>query len=161
MSPANSDKPDRRPPYQHAADAIRREIKAGRFKPGEQLPSYKELQERFNIASMTARSALGVLRDEGLVYTVQGRGSFVADKDQFGIDYTAPTWYLQGEAAGLISEGQQAEGRPDSTKAAGTLTELLTALRDEIRTLSAEHQQLRKEVEELKAQRRTEQDGAS
>ena len=28
---------------------------------------------------MTARSALRVLREEGLIYTVQGRGSYVAD----------------------------------------------------------------------------------
>ncbi|MEK8144127.1 GntR family transcriptional regulator [Streptomyces sp. M10(2022)] len=47
-------------------------MRAGRLKPGEQLPSHRELQERFDIANMTARSALRVLRDEGLIYTVQG-----------------------------------------------------------------------------------------
>ncbi|MFH0243263.1 SCO5717 family growth-regulating ATPase [Streptomyces sp. HK10] len=113
MSPANSAKPDRRPPYQHAADAIRREIRAGRYKPGEQLPSYRELQERFGIANMTARSALNVLRDEGLVYTIQGRGSFVADIDESGIDYTPPAWYLAGEKREAAPPDTDTEGTGD------------------------------------------------
>src|SRR5690242_19167805 len=98
MTPAREKKPDRRPPYQHAADELRREIKQGRFKPGQQMPSVRELQERFKVANMTARSALNVLRDEGLIYTIHGRGSFVADiGDQTGgftVDYTPPAWYL-------------------------------------------------------------------
>ncbi|MFF3400422.1 GntR family transcriptional regulator [Streptomyces sp. NPDC002659] len=156
MNPAPESKPDRRPPYQHAADELRREIMAGRFKPGEQLPSYRELQERFGIANMTARSALNVLRDEGLVYTIHGRGSFVADTDatgEYSAEYTAPAWYLAGKKG---HQGEQAgEGKPDDTEAAGTtLTEVLTALRSEIRTLSADLQELRGEVDELKAQNR-------
>ncbi|MFC9910444.1 GntR family transcriptional regulator [Streptomyces sp. NPDC127197] len=171
MTPASSAKPDRRPPYQHAADELRREIKAGRYKPGEQLPSYRELQERFGVANMTARSALGVLRDEGLIYTIQGRGSFVADFEGTGIGYTAPAWYLGNSteapadeaAAGTshgwwqppgsekIPFGDSDEGKAGSPKTAEpSLTEMLTALRDEIRALSAEHQELRREVEELK-----------
>lgn len=67
------------PPYQQAAGILRTEITAGRFKPGQRLPAYRELQERFGIANMTARSAIAVLRSEGLVRTVQGRGTFVLD----------------------------------------------------------------------------------
>jgi DNA-binding FadR family transcriptional regulator len=152
MTPASPAKPDRRPPYQHAADELRREIKAGRYKPGEQLPSYRELQERFSVANMTARSALGVLRQEGLIYTIQGRGSFVSDFDGTAVDYTAPAWYLGNSteaptgSAGLSSEGES--GSPEAAEP--SLTEVLTALRNEIRALSAEHQELRREVEELK-----------
>ncbi|MEV1061838.1 GntR family transcriptional regulator [Streptomyces sp. NPDC050263] len=157
MSPAPESKQDRRPPYQHAADELRRDILQGRIKPGEQMPAIRELQERFGVANMTARSALNVLRDEGLIYTIHGRGSFVADHNASGelsANYTAPVWYLanKGEKAGQA--GQEAGG-PDDTEtaeAAGTtLAEVLTALRDEIRALSADHQELRREVEELKA----------
>ncbi|MDO0913595.1 GntR family transcriptional regulator [Streptomyces sp. DT2A-34] len=168
MTPASSAKPDRRPPYQHAADELRREIKAGRYKPGEQLPSYRELQERFGVANMTARSALGVLREEGLIYTIQGRGSFVSDFEGTGVDYTAPAWYLRNstgapaeEAADSSSRvwpsgekipfGDSGEGKAGSSNVADpSLADMLTALRDEIRALSAEHQELRREVEELK-----------
>ncbi|MFJ9585066.1 GntR family transcriptional regulator [Streptomyces acidicola] len=160
MTPASPAKPDRRPPYQHAADELRREIKAGRYKPGEQLPSYRELQERFGVANMTARSALGVLRDEGLIYTIQGRGSFVTDFEGIGANYTAPAWYLQnsGQPAAEVAPGEaglSGEGESGSPEAAEpSLAEMLTGLRDEIRALSAEHQELRREVEELKKAQR-------
>ncbi|WP_432198615.1 GntR family transcriptional regulator [Streptomyces sp. bgisy027] len=153
MTPAPEKKPDRRPPYQHAADELRREIKQGRFKPGEQMPSVRELQDRFGVANMTARSALNVLRDEGLIYTIHGRGSFVADisdgASEFSAEYTAPAWYLAKKSDGEQEQGG-GEGEPDDTAAGSSLAELLTGLRDEIRELSAEHQELRREVEALK-----------
>ncbi|MEU0370026.1 SCO5717 family growth-regulating ATPase [Streptomyces sp. NPDC006283] len=154
MSPAQESKPDRRPPYQHAADELRRDILKGRIKPGEQMPSIRELQDRFGVANMTARSALNVLRDEGLIYTIHGRGSFVADHDttgQFGIDYTPPAWYL-ANAPKAPEKAKEPEAKPDDTEAAGaTLTDLLTALRDEIRALSADNQDIRQEIAALKA----------
>ncbi|QIY72088.1 winged helix-turn-helix domain-containing protein [Streptomyces sp. RLB1-33] len=154
MSPAPESKQDRRPPYQHAADELRRDILQGRIKPGEQMPSIRELQERFGVANMTARAALNVLRDDGLIYTIHGRGSFVADHDaggEFSANYNAPAWYLANKD-GKPHQEQQGEGGPDDAEAAGaTLTEMLTALRDEIRALSADHQELRREVEDLKA----------
>lgn len=154
MSPAPESKQDRRPPYQHAADELRRDILQGRIKPGEQMPSIRELQERFGVANMTARGALNVLRDEGLIYTIHGRGSFVADHEaagEFSVGYTPPAWYLAKEGK-APSQAEQGEGRPDDAEAArATLAEMLTALRDEIRVLSAEHQELRREVEELKS----------
>ncbi|WP_327316277.1 GntR family transcriptional regulator [Streptomyces sp. NBC_01235] len=156
MSPAPDSKQDRRPPYQHAADELRRDVLQGRIKPGEQMPSIRELQDRFGVANMTARAALNVLRDEGLIYTIHGRGSFVADHDaggEFSVNYTAPAWYLANKGE-KPSQTEQGEGRPDDAEAAGaTLADMLTALRDEIRALSADHQELRREVEELKAQR--------
>lgn len=67
------------PPYQQAAADLRQQILSGQLKPGERLPAVRGLQQQYGIASMTARAALHVLRAEGLVDTVHGRGSFVAD----------------------------------------------------------------------------------
>ncbi|MFE2440807.1 GntR family transcriptional regulator [Streptomyces sp. NPDC059426] len=136
---------DARPPYQQAAEAIRSDIKAGKLKPGEQLPSHRELQERFGIANMTARSALRVLRDEGLIYTVQGRGSYVADVIGPGGEpieikqYTSP-----GSAI-------RAGADPAEVEAAGSLTDALLEVREQLRTLNAEVQTLKQEVAELKS----------
>ncbi|GAA2064163.1 hypothetical protein GCM10009801_08590 [Streptomyces albiaxialis] len=124
---------DPRPPYQQAADLIRREIESGKIKPGEQVPSYRELQERFDIANMTARSALRVLRDEGLIYTVQGRGSYVAD--------AAP-------AAG-IKPGSKTSDQSDP--GSGVSADELRALREQLRIMSADLQDIKREVAELKA----------
>ncbi|WP_406730406.1 GntR family transcriptional regulator [Streptomyces sp. NBC_01794] len=67
------------PPYRLVAEELRRQIRTGRIKPGERVPSSRDLEARYEIANMTARSALRVLRDEGLIYSMPGRGNFVAD----------------------------------------------------------------------------------
>ncbi|MCX5398495.1 GntR family transcriptional regulator [Streptomyces sp. NBC_00102] len=66
-------------PYMTVLDALTAEIKTGKLKPGEKIPSDSELVARFGVARMTARRAVGVLRERGLVRTEWGRGSFVAE----------------------------------------------------------------------------------
>ncbi|MFI0775491.1 GntR family transcriptional regulator [Streptomyces sp. NPDC021212] len=139
---------DARPPYQQAAEAIRSDIKAGKIKPGEQLPSHRELQERFGIANMTARSALRVLREEGLIYTVQGRGSYVADVIGPEGELIEPKRIERPRAA------SEAETDPASEEAAGTLAQALLEVREQLRTLNAEVQTLKQEVAELKSRQK-------
>ncbi|MDJ1644507.1 GntR family transcriptional regulator [Streptomyces pakalii] len=67
------------PPYRLVAQELRRQISSGRYAPGEQIPSSRDLEARYEIANMTARSALRLLRDEGWINTLPGRGNFVAD----------------------------------------------------------------------------------
>ncbi|WP_405821378.1 GntR family transcriptional regulator [Streptomyces sp. NBC_00838] len=166
MSHAPESRHDRRPPYQHAADELRRDILQGRIKPGEQVPPVRLLTERFHLASMTIRNALDVLRDEGLIYTVHGRGSYVTDRaepeaespDQIGeytIDFTPPAWWQQQQEAAEREAGAEGAIVHGDTEAAGSadLIKVLTALRDEVRHLSAQHQELRREIEALKAER--------
>ncbi|WP_344578971.1 winged helix-turn-helix domain-containing protein [Nonomuraea roseoviolacea] len=68
---------DRRRPYLRIAEDIRRDIASGRYAMGEQLPVARELSERYGVAMMTIGNALAVLREEGLIETRQGAGSFV------------------------------------------------------------------------------------
>ncbi|MFF2189169.1 GntR family transcriptional regulator [Streptomyces sp. NPDC058155] len=75
---------DDRPPYLQAAEILRKEITSGRLKPGEKLPSSRTLQERYGIASSTVQNALRLLKREGHIYSVQGRGSFVRTPGQDG-----------------------------------------------------------------------------
>ncbi|MFE7753324.1 GntR family transcriptional regulator [Streptomyces sp. NPDC057428] len=68
------------------ADALRKQIQDGRLAPGAKLPSARELQSQYGIANSTAQKALRVLKEEGLIYSVQGRGVFVRElspRDQF------------------------------------------------------------------------------
>ncbi|MEW1604519.1 GntR family transcriptional regulator [Streptomyces sp. DH-12] len=77
---------DPRPPYVRTADALRKQIQDGRLAPGAKLPSARELQDQFSIANSTAQNALRLLKDEGLIYSVQGRGVFVrqlSPREQF------------------------------------------------------------------------------
>jgi GntR family transcriptional regulator len=66
--------------YQQIADRLRRAINDGELKPGEQLPSERELMERYEVSRNTVRLALGLLANEGIVATTQGRGTFVRDR---------------------------------------------------------------------------------
>jgi GntR family transcriptional regulator len=68
------------PFYAQVADALREDIRAGRYGPGDRLPSERELVERFKVSKVTARAAIVQLRAEGLVTSHQGRGVFVAER---------------------------------------------------------------------------------
>ena len=70
---------DPRPAYLQVADELRDSIDSGGLKPGERLPSGRDLARRYSVAPMTVSHALDVLRGEGLVEAYQGRGVFVTD----------------------------------------------------------------------------------
>ncbi len=67
------------PIYYQLKELIREKIAQGVWKPGDLLPSERELSEQYDISRMTARQALNELLSEGLVRRVQGRGTFVAE----------------------------------------------------------------------------------
>lgn len=47
--------------------------------PGTMLPSERAVAEQFGVARMTVRNAIGALVAKGLLYRVQGQGTFVAE----------------------------------------------------------------------------------
>ena len=68
------------PPYRQIADILRRRITAGKYPPDTRIPTESELVDEFEVARTTARRAVSVLREEGLIYTVPTRGSYVSRK---------------------------------------------------------------------------------
>lgn len=63
--------------YEVIAEQIKEQIVSGGLKPGEKLPSTKELSERFQVGRSTMREALSALKAMGLVEIHQGEGSYV------------------------------------------------------------------------------------
>jgi DNA-binding GntR family transcriptional regulator len=61
------------------ADQLRAEIDQGAFRPGDQLPSYRDLAATRNIAVGTAREAVRLLEQEGRVEIRPGSGAYVRD----------------------------------------------------------------------------------
>lgn len=59
------------------ADQLRARIHAGQLPPGSKLPGENELIKYYGVSRMSARGALKILSQEGLVRTLQGKGSFV------------------------------------------------------------------------------------
>ncbi len=70
---------DPRPAYVQVADDLRAGITSRAYKPGDRLPSGRDLARRYGVAPMTISHALDVLREEKLVEAHPGRGVFIAD----------------------------------------------------------------------------------
>lgn len=66
-----------RHPYRQIADAIAEAIERGELRPGQALPSEKDIQDVTGVGRSTARRAIARLREEGWIYTIPGRGSYV------------------------------------------------------------------------------------
>lgn len=62
------------------AEALRGELKAGRWKAGERLPSVAELRERFGVGEWAVRHALQNLRDDGFITIRQNAGAVATEK---------------------------------------------------------------------------------
>lgn len=68
---------ERQLPSRTIAEAIRNQIESGELPPGAQLPSERDLASTYGTARNTAREAIRILSDAGLVITDHGKGSFV------------------------------------------------------------------------------------
>ena len=64
------------PPYRQIAEILRGRIASGELKKGARITEL-ELTETYEVARNTARRALAVLREDGLIMTVPQRGSYV------------------------------------------------------------------------------------
>lgn len=67
-----------RPKWEQIAEVLRARITSGEYPP-RRLISEVQLEAEFGVARGTIRKATAALRDEGLIVTTPGMGSFVAD----------------------------------------------------------------------------------
>lgn len=70
-----------KPVYQQVADWLRQMISTGELPPGAQIPTEKELSERFGAVRATVRQGLTVLVNEGLIRPSRPRGYFVREHE--------------------------------------------------------------------------------
>lgn len=67
------------PPYRQIAAILRGRIENGTIPPGRRIPSIVDLEAEFDVARDTIRKAVQTLKDDGLVETVIGMGTYVVD----------------------------------------------------------------------------------
>ena len=67
------------PKYERVASAIREQIRAGELKAGDQLPTTQGLIETYGVSYGSVRTALLILKAEGLIEGRQGEGVFVRE----------------------------------------------------------------------------------
>jgi len=65
------------PPYRQIAEIIRSRIESGEYRKGARIPTESEIVEMWEVARSTARRAIALLREQGLIETVPQRGSYV------------------------------------------------------------------------------------
>jgi GntR family transcriptional regulator len=70
------------PLYIQVASVLRTRIQSGQWSAGEKISTLKELEREFEVARVTVRQAVDVLREEGLLQARQGLGTFVSKKTQ-------------------------------------------------------------------------------
>jgi AcrR family transcriptional regulator len=66
------------PPYARIAAELREQISSGALRPGDRVPSTRQITERWGVAMATATKVLATLRQEGLVHPIAGVGTVVA-----------------------------------------------------------------------------------
>jgi GntR family transcriptional regulator len=64
------------PPHKQIAAWLRGRIESGEFPPARKIPSESDIVQETGVASPTTRRAIALLRNEGVIFTVQGRGSY-------------------------------------------------------------------------------------
>lgn len=69
------------PIYEQIYAQIKAQIIAGKLSPGEALPSIRALAKDLRISVITTKRAYDELEAEGFLYTVAGKGCFVAEKN--------------------------------------------------------------------------------
>jgi GntR family transcriptional regulator len=69
-----------KPLWQVVADSISEQIVNGELSPGERLPSEAELCHIYSVGRNTVRHALSDLVNKGVLTTIHGVGTFVADE---------------------------------------------------------------------------------
>jgi AcrR family transcriptional regulator len=98
-------------PSARIADELRGRIERGELRPGDRVPSAREITRSFGVAVATASKVLAALRADGLVHAVPGVGTLVG----------VPAGQTAAGAPGRRTTGPalRAAGRPAAHGAAG------------------------------------------
>jgi GntR family transcriptional regulator len=123
-APGEQQAPSFSPLYQQIKGLILNSLRLGEWKPGESIPSEKDLAIRFRVSQGTVRKAIDELAAENLLDRRQGKGTFVAthatDQAQFRFLKLVPdtgTPGSEGPAQRDIVECRRARASTDVARA--------------------------------------------
>jgi GntR family transcriptional regulator len=88
------------------ADDFRARIETGDYPPGQQLPTYDDIAADYLCSLAVVRKAVDLLRQQGLVVTLQGKGSYVRERAharRHGMDRYSRNRWAGGQAV-LVAE---------------------------------------------------------
>jgi GntR family transcriptional regulator len=83
------------PYYYQLQEILKQEIEAGRWAPGDLLPSEADLESALGVSRTVVRQALAVLEADGQVFRVKGKGTIVAQpKFRYEAVHAAGDWAI-------------------------------------------------------------------
>lgn len=100
--PIDHKRVSQKPLYNQIRDYLLNKIVDGSYPPHSQIPSESELGEQFSVSRITVRQALTQLQQEGLIFKVHGKGSFVSKPKAF-----QNVSHLQGFAEAMSGMGHE------------------------------------------------------
>jgi GntR family transcriptional regulator len=71
---------DGRPVYRQIVDQVKAALGSGKLRPGDQLPTHRDLARELVVAPLTVKKAYDTLQAEGLILMAQGKGTFVTKR---------------------------------------------------------------------------------
>lgn len=74
---------DPTPKHLQIAAIVRDQIRSGQLEPMSAIPSETQMVQIHGVARDTARRAVRLLAEEGWVFTIQSRGTFVSPRDRW------------------------------------------------------------------------------
>ena len=96
---------DKRPIYEQIVDRFQTLILNGALEPDEKIPSVRSLAVELSINPNTIQRAYAELERQGYIYSVKGRGSFVAENHQIRAKKQVEIWR---ELALLVEDARNA-----------------------------------------------------
>jgi len=92
------------PAYFQLAQILHQEIMSGGLRSGDRVPSENELSEEYGLSRMTARKAIGLLAEKGVVRREKGRGTFVSRPRTEGGLFYIPDFHNEMRMQGLSTD---------------------------------------------------------
>ena len=92
------------PMYKQVTDQVKNAIASGDLKPGDKLPSVRELAEGLKTSAITIKRAYLDLETEGYILTRAGLGSFVTEIDRGKLRLEKLAEY-RAAIAGILATG--------------------------------------------------------
>lgn len=68
--------------YNQIKNQIKEKVLSGELKEGDALPSMRQLAKDLNISVITTKRAYEELEKEGFIYSIVGKGSFIAEQNE-------------------------------------------------------------------------------
>lgn len=93
------------PLFRRIIESINAGIKSGAYARGAAIPSEPELSRAFGTTRMTVRRAIDALVNEGKLYRIQGKGTFVSHIER------EKTYRMQGFTSNMLSLGLRPSSR--------------------------------------------------